>query len=141
MVKKVNLNGSGNAATVEKKEQPKAPLVPVKAAAPIPPVPFEPAPKNQGAAIPLEDRLHKLNRLYELQTKYNTLCQSREKLSAFKMKKNPDEVYLSMGNGNSNYSNNDAFKTGNAEIIGEVVDFLKAVIDKKIAALEPLLNW
>jgi hypothetical protein len=95
--------------------------------------------KPAAPVLSLDDRLYRLNQLYELQAKHNLLCQSREKLGAFKMKKNGEEVVLSLGTGG--YNDNNAFKTAHPEIIKDVVEFIKKDIDKKIAELEPQINW
>lgn len=85
---------------------------------------------------PLEERLHKLNQLFHLQTKYNKLQDSLTKLSEFEIKKDGERSRISISDDNRN-----DFSTYNPEIIQEVTDFLKERIKLKIKAIEPLLNW
>lgn len=60
----------------EKKEEPTAPE------------------KKQPEALPLEDRILKLNRLFEIQTKYNRLDNSLNLLKEFDLKKDGECIEL-----------------------------------------------
>jgi hypothetical protein len=85
---------------------------------------------------PLEDRLHRLNQLFELQGKYYKLQESLQKLKSFKFKKNGDYSSLSIRD-----NDRSEFNTGNQEVIEEVVKYLIIAIDKKMKEIEPLLKW
>lgn len=86
--------------------------------------------------LPLEDRLHRLNQLFEMQQKYNRLQNSLQKLNEFELKKDGDRCNIRLQDDNRN-----EFSTGNPEIILEVTNFLKLKIKEKIKAIEPLLKW
>lgn len=85
---------------------------------------------------PLEDRLHRLNELFHLQSNYNKLQESLQKLSSFEIKKDGERSRLVI----SDDSRND-FSTYHPEIIQEMTDYLKKRIQEKIKAIEPLLIW
>ena len=87
-------------------------------------------------ALPLEDRLHRLNQLFEMQQKYNRLQNSLQKLNEFELKKDGDRCNIRLQDDNRN-----EFSTGNPEIILEVTNFLKLKIKEKIKIIEPLLKW
>lgn len=121
------------------------------AAAPVKPtngvkttVEIKPAPKTNALAVvpkvadlpPLEDRLHKLNVLFDLQGKYNRLQSSLIKLQNFELTKEGERCKLSIYDDNRN-----EFATHNPEIIAEVKEFLKVKIKEKIEAVAPQLNW
>lgn len=84
----------------------------------------------------LDERLHRLNQLFDLQSKYNRLQDSLQKLNEFEIKKDGERSRLSLADDNRN-----DFSTYNPEIIKEVTDFLKLRIKDKIKAIEPLLKW
>lgn len=84
----------------------------------------------------LEDRLHRLNVLFGLQTKYNKYTESLHKLGEFEIKKDGERSFIRI----SDDSRND-FSTYHPEIVQEVVDFLKLRIKARIKDLEPLLKW
>lgn len=85
---------------------------------------------------PLEDRLHRLQVLFDLHKKYDKLQESLQKLKAFKIKKDGDRSYVTL----MDDSRND-FTTYNPEIVQEVVKFLEEKIKEKIKTLEPQLKW
>lgn len=85
---------------------------------------------------PLEDRLHRLNQLFNLQQKYNKLEESLQKLNDFEIKKDGERSRITIADD----SRND-FTTYNAEIVAEVVEFIKTRISEKKKALEPQLKW
>lgn len=85
---------------------------------------------------PLEDRLHRLNVLFGLQTKYNKYTESLHKLGEFEIKKDGERSAIRI----SDDSRND-FSTYHPEIVQEVVDFLKLRIKARIKEIEPLLKW
>ncbi len=92
--------------------------------------------KENETLPPLEDRLHRLNQLFNLQTQYNKLQESLQKLSDFEIKKDGERSRLSIQDDCRN-----EFSTYNTEIVEEVVKHLKIRIREKIKALEPQLKW
>ena len=84
----------------------------------------------------LDDRLHRLNQLFEIQTKYNKMQASLQKLNEFEINKDGERSHISIHDD----SRND-FTTYNPEIIQEVTTFLKAKIKEKLKLLEPQLKW
>lgn len=85
---------------------------------------------------PLEERLHRLNELFHLQTSYNKLQESLQKLNEFEIKKDGERSRITL----QDDSRND-FTTFNPEIIKEVTAFLKSRIKERIKTLEPQLKW
>lgn len=92
--------------------------------------------KENEISISLEDRLHRLNVLFDLQKKYNALQASLQKLSVFKLTHDSETSVLRFRDDDHN-----EFSTGNAEVMAEFLDFLKETIKRKIKAIEPLLIW
>lgn len=105
---------------------------------PVQPKTETPKPKETAQdSAPLEDRLMRLNQLFELQSKYNRLQASKQKLAEFDLKK-ADNITLSL----DDYNNRSvSFETKNNEVIAEVIACLRKTIDDKIKAIEPLLKW
>lgn len=102
----------------------------------IQPVPVQ-TPKEEADKLPpLDERLHRLNQLFNLQEKYNRLQTSLIKLNEFEIKKDGERSRLSLADDSRN-----EFSTYNPEIITEVVDFLKKRIKEKTKSIEPLLKW
>ena len=88
--------------------------------------------------LPLEERIHRLNQLFELQGKYNRLLATKQKLNDFKLNQKTENITLSL----EEYNNrNIDFETKNPEVIEAVINCIKESIDKKIKAIEPLLKW
>jgi hypothetical protein len=87
---------------------------------------------------PLEDRLHRINQLFEVQGKYNRLLASKQKLNEFSMAQKSENITLSIED-NGNRSND--FETRNPELITVVLECVRQTIDSKIKAIEPLLKW
>jgi hypothetical protein len=84
---------------------------------------------------PFEDRMQRLSQLFEMQGKYEKLKQSDEKLKDFTIKGNEGaELHLEDSEGND-------FVTKNAEIVADVVKFLKQKIAEKRKALEAQIRW
>lgn len=94
--------------------------------------------KADSQAQPLDERLHRLNQLFELQTKYNRLQTSKQNLAEFKLKKDTETITLTLSDYNSR--GND-FTTKNPAVIKDILDFLREAIDSKIKSIEPLLKW
>lgn len=86
---------------------------------------------------PLDDRLQRLNELFAVQSKYNLLLSSKQKLSEFQLKKGEENVFLTIEDKNIRQS----FTTSNPDVIREVLQFVKKTIDEKVKAVEPLLKW
>lgn len=93
--------------------------------------------KEEKPDLELEDRLHRLNVLFDLQKKYLTLKNSQQKLLEFQMKSgDEDGCYLTIRDDNRN-----EFTTYNTGVIIDVMECLKNSIGNKIKQLEPKLNW
>ena len=93
--------------------------------------------KEEKTTLTFEDRLHKLNMLFDLQKKYLTLKNSQQKLLEFQMKSgDEDGCYLTIRDDNRN-----EFTTYNTGVIIEVLECLKNSINTKIKQIEPKLNW
>lgn len=101
-------------------------------------VPLKPEPaKNQTEAPPLEDRILRINQLFELQTKYNRLQKSQNKLNEFKMKKGEENIILSIEDKNTR----EEFTTSNHKLISSVLECVRVTVQEKKKSLEPLLKW
>jgi hypothetical protein len=102
----------------------------------------EPQPKAKepaGDLPPLDDRLHRLNQLFDLQSKYNRLAKSQQKLSEFKMKKGSENISLTLRDDDSRSS--ESFSTSNPDVIKAVLECLQTTIVAKRKELEPQLKW
>lgn len=86
---------------------------------------------------PLEDRILRINQLFELQGKYNRLQKSRNKLNEFKMKKGEENLSFTI----RDQHNREEFSTSNPELIAAVMDCVRVTVSDRIKALEPLLKW
>lgn len=95
------------------------------------------APVSKNDLPPLDDRLQRLNELFAIQTKYNHLLGSKQKLNEFQMKKGEENVTLTIEDRTTRQS----FTTSNPDVIKEVLLFVKKTIDEKVRAIEPLLKW
>lgn len=86
--------------------------------------------------LPLEDRLHKLNMLFDLQKKFNRLAETKAKLQSFEIAQNREnsELLISDDEGNE-------FKTTNPEVIEEVKKLVLKVISQKESEVAAKLNW
>ena len=100
--------------------------------------PKETPKKEKQELKPLEDRLHRLNELFALQTKYNRLQQSKANLSEFALKSDAENVTLELSDYNHRGK---SFTTKNPVVIKEVLDFVVSTIDKKMKEIEPKLVW
>lgn len=81
---------------------------------------------------PLEDRLHRLNVLFDLQKRFNRLHESRQKLDDFNLKANGETLRVTIEEINGNHE----FNTTNSEVIKELIEFLKATITEKQKQLD-----
>lgn len=91
---------------------------------------------SNGEAPPLEDRLHRLNVLFDLQKKYNGLKDSLLKLKLFKLGHDQETAYLSFRD-----EDRSEFSTRNTEVMQEFLNFIQSVIERKIKEIEPKLVW
>lgn len=127
-----------NGATIPQKEtvketaKPTLAVVPVKAPAPTPPK------ENSGEDLPpLEDRIYRLNQLFEIQNRYNRFETSLTKLKAFNLKKESENIVIKIYDDVSR----EDFRTANPEVVAEVLAFLEKTITAHKKAMEPLLKW
>ena len=92
--------------------------------------------KEEETILPLEDRLHKLNMLFDLQKKFNRLAETKAKLQSFEIAQNREnsELLISDDEGNE-------FKTTNPEVIEEVKKLVLKVISQKESEVAAKLNW
>lgn len=100
-------------------------------------VPVTKLPVKEEKPLDLDERLHKLDKLFELQGKYNRLSASQQKLAEFKLKKGSENITLSI----YDESTRETFKTSNADVIKEVLSTVSTTINQKKKEIEPLLNW
>lgn len=92
---------------------------------------------SSAIVAPLDDRLKRMNELFELQKKYNRLLSSKQKLAEFKMVKGEENITLSIEDGNSRKE----FTTSNSDVVKEVMEFVSTKIDQRRKEIEPLLVW
>ena len=97
-----------------------------------------PTPKEQDEPKPLEDRMHRINQLWQLQGKHQRLQESKTRLKKFLSEADKESLSITIKNGD--YSREE-FSTKNSAVIEDVLNCLLATIDVKIAEVEPLLNW
>jgi hypothetical protein len=93
--------------------------------------------ESQSKTIPpLEERLHRLNVLFDLQKRFNKLSETKLKLQKFEVAHNKEnsELLLTDDDGNE-------FKTTNPEVIQEVKTIVLNIISKKEAEVAEKLNW
>ncbi len=93
-------------------------------------------PKPQQPLLPLEERLHRLNQLFELQGKYNQLQASLLKLKSFQLGKEDDTCRITFTD-----KNRAEFTTSNQFLMPKFLAFVKAEIETKMKEIEPLLKW
>jgi hypothetical protein len=107
-----------------------------KATPPVISAPIEPEKTDEKQpAQTFEERMQRLSQLFELQGKYDKLKQSDDKLKDFTIKGNEGaELELEDSEGN-------VFSTKNAEIVSDVVQFLKMKIAEKRKVLEAQIRW
>ena len=78
------------------------------------------------ALEPIADRLHRLNQLYDLQTKFEKLNDSETALRSFKTSHNSENSKLRLTD-----DNGQDFTTCNPIVIGEVIKLMLSVITAK----------
>jgi len=85
---------------------------------------------------PVEDRILKINQLFGLVEKHESLLELRKRLKSFKVSTDGtgDSLQLRDSKGNS-------FNTSNSACIADVLNVLKATIDKKIAEVESQIHF
>lgn len=85
--------------------------------------------------LSFDDRMHRLNVLFELQAKHAKLTETNNKLNDFTI------VGVEGATLTIEDSDDNEFLTRNTEIISEVVTFVKAIIAKKRQELEAQIRW
>lgn len=101
-------------------------------------VPVQIETKKEASTLPpLEDRILRINQLFELQSRYNRLQKSENKLAEFKMKKGEENITLSISDRNAR----EEFSTQNPELIIAVLECVRVSIQQRKKALEPSLKW
>lgn len=88
---------------------------------------------------PLDDRLHRLNQLFDLQGKYNRLLKSQQKLAEFKLAKGSENIVLTLEDEDN--SKVDDFITSNPEVVKVVLECLQNTIVAKRKEIEQQLKW
>lgn len=86
---------------------------------------------------PLEDRILRINQLFDLQSRYNRLLKGQSKLAEFKLKKGEENISCTIRDNNSR----EEFSTTNPELVNAVLDCVRVTVQDKKKALEPLLKW
>ena len=97
----------------------------------------KPIEKEVEQIAPLEERLFRLDQLFELQTKFNHLQSTKQKLNDFKIRKGAENVSLKLEDTDRGHT----FLTANAEVVQGVLNALTKEIDEKIATISDLLKW
>ncbi|RYE02385.1 MAG: hypothetical protein EOP50_00145 [Sphingobacteriales bacterium] len=115
--------GTGSNAAQEKDKAPEPPA-PEKPKDPAPDASLLPAKLD---LPPLEDRLHKVEELYELVGRLEGLNETKRKLQAFKVSTDGHRDRLTLADARGN-----EFVTSNSAVISEVLDLCRTVIDRKI---------
>lgn len=79
------------------------------------------------ANAPLEERILRINQLFELQGKYNRLQKSAALLNEFAMKKGEENIELEIKDRNSRQD----FTTSNPEVVKDVLLFVRSTHKRK----------
>jgi hypothetical protein len=88
---------------------------------------------------PLEDRMHRINQLWQLQGKHQRLNESLSRLKKFLAEAEKDNLQIVIKC--TDYSNREEFSTKNIAVIEDVLICLIETINVKIKAIEPELVW
>jgi hypothetical protein len=96
----------------------------------------ETKPFTSGEVPPLDDRLHRLNQLFDIQRKYNQYQTTLQKLNDFQLSQKVEDAHITFEDEDSN-----EFTTSNPEIMQDVLQFLKQTIQDKIKVLATKLIW
>jgi hypothetical protein len=107
-------------------------LAPVKNEMPNPSVPG----KEVAEVQPVEDRILKVNQLFALVEKHETLLETKKKLKSFKLSSDGSRDTLRIQDSKGN-----EFLTSNSACIADVLEVLKVSIDKKIADVEAQIKF
>ncbi len=127
-------NGNGKTADHQEKTTALAVIKPEEKKAEIP------LPTIGGKKIsefpPLEDRILKVNQLFSLVEKHETLLETKKKLKAFKLSTDgtADTLQLRDSRGNT-------FATSNSACIADVLEVLRTSIDVKIADVQAQIKF
>jgi hypothetical protein len=82
-------------------------------------------------APPLEDRILKVEMLYDLTTRRETLLESQKKLNSFRLSSDGTRDTISLRDSKGN-----EFTTSNSAVVHSVFDVMKKTIAEKIAEVE-----
>lgn len=97
-------------------------------------------PKKESEELkPLEDRMHRINQLWQLQGKHQRLNESLSRLKKFLAEAEKDNLQIVIKC--TDYSNREEFSTKNITVIEDVLNCLIQTINVKIKDLEPQLVW
>ena len=105
-------------------------------ATPPPPVKIETQKKEEEPTAPLEDRLHRLNVLFDLQKKYSKLAETKKKLEGFCIAQNMEDSELTISDDDGN-----EFTTTNPVVIAEVRKLVLNIISEKTKEMATQLHW
>lgn len=99
----------------------------------VKPQPVTVTPKKEEPLKPdsIEDRLHRLNVLFDLQKKYTKWQETRKNLEGFEIAQNKDNSTLEISDDEGN-----EFTTTNPLVIAEVVKLILQVVNTKITEVE-----
>jgi hypothetical protein len=121
-------NGSQSAVKPETTPAPTAKVTPIKL--------DEQKQDKLSDMPPVEDRIHKVNQLFSLVEKHETLLETKKKLKAFKLSTDGSRDTLRIQDGKGN-----EFITSNSAVIADVLEVLKVSLDKKIVEVEALIKF
>lgn len=85
---------------------------------------------------PVEDRIHKVNQLFALVEKHETLLETKKKLKSFKLSTDGSRDTLRIQDSRGN-----EFTTSNSAVIADVLEVLKVSLDKKIEEVEAQIKF
>lgn len=112
------------------------PPTPQKSEKPAQDTTLKTVPLTEKKTESLEDRLHRLNLLFDLQKKFNRLQESKQKLDSFEINQNRENSTLEIRDDEGN-----EFETSNPVVITEVVKLIKKVIAEKSASIADQIKF
>lgn len=95
-----------------------------------------PEKKEEEKLPPVEDRILKVNQLFSLVEKHETLLETKKKLKSFKLSTDGSRDVLQIRDSKGN-----EFMTSNSGCIADVLEVLKVSIDKKINEVEAQIKF
>ena len=104
----------------------------------VTPLPILNSPKKEelDELPPVEDRVLKVQQLFSVVEKLETLQELKKKLKAFKLSSDGSGDYLKLTDSKGN-----TFQTSNSACLADVLDVLKTTIDKKIVEAENQIRF